>query len=104
MKAGHAEAGFDLKDFQETVGSLGAARQDRTVGLGVLGLIGGDVHYYAAGCGSHQEHGPGRRTRGYSAAGYELFRGRLHRISRACSRLLDDLHDGDEELGGTSWD
>ncbi|MEU0937242.1 hypothetical protein [Embleya sp. NPDC005971] len=41
---------------------------------------------------------------GFSPAPYETLREELHRIIRACSRIVDDLRDDTDDSGGAPWD
>ncbi|MER7842697.1 hypothetical protein ABTZ03_01945 [Kitasatospora sp. NPDC096077] len=77
--------------------------QQGTQGLSVQGQTG-DVHYYAAACGHHSVAGVRRRTAGFSPVPYEMLREELHRITRACSRLVDDLRATPDSSEGSPWD
>ena len=82
--------------------AAGGNRQQGTRGLSVQGRTG-DVHYYAA-CDHHFAAGVVRRTAGFSPVPYETLREGLHRIIRACSRLVDDLRDDADYSEGSPWD
>ncbi len=83
--------------------AAGGNRQQGTRGLSVQGRTG-DVHYYAAACDHHFAADLGRRTAGFSPVPYETLREGLHRITRACSRLVDDLRDDTDYSEGSPWD
>lgn len=82
--------------------AVGGNRQQGTRGLSVQGRTG-DVHYYAAVCDHHSVASARRRKAGFSPVPYETLREELHRIFRACSRIVDDLRDGIDDSGGSSW-
>lgn len=77
--------------------------QQGTQGLSVQGRTG-DVHYYAAACDHDSAAGVRRRTPAFSPVPYETLREELHRITRACSRLVDDLRNDTDYSEGSPWD
>ncbi|MFZ4268550.1 hypothetical protein [Streptomyces arboris] len=80
--------------------AAGGNRQQDTRGLSVQGRTG-DVYYYAAACDHRSAASTPRYTAGFSPAPYETLREELHRIARACSRIVDSLGD---DSGGSPWD
>ncbi|GHI90961.1 hypothetical protein TPA0905_04320 [Streptomyces olivaceus] len=80
--------------------AAGSNRQHDTRGISVQGRTG-DVYYYAAACDQHSAVSTRRYTAGISPAPYETLREELHRIARACSRVVDSLGD---DSGGLPWD
>lgn len=83
--------------------AAGGNRQQGARGLSVQGRTG-DVHYYAAVCDHHSATSARRRTASFSPVPYETLREELHRIIRACSRIVDDLRDGTDDSEGSLWD
>ncbi len=78
----------------------GGNRQQDTRGLSVQGRAG-DVYYYAAACDHPSAASARRYTDGFSSAPYETLREELHRITGACSRIVDGIGD---DSGGSPWD
>lgn len=78
----------------------GGNRQQDTRGLSVQGRTG-DVYYYAAVCDHRSAASARRYTAGFSPVPYETLREELHRIARACSRIVDGMGD---DSGGSPWD
>jgi hypothetical protein len=83
--------------------TAGGNCQQGTRGISVQGRTG-DVYYYAAACDHHSAASARRRTAGFSPVPYETLREELHRIIRACSRIVDDLRDDTDNSGGSPWD
>ncbi|MYR43625.1 hypothetical protein [Streptomyces sp. SID5910] len=79
--------------------AAGGNRQQDTWGLSVQGRTG-DVYYYTA-CDHRPAASARRYTAGFSPAPYETLREELHRIARACSRIVDGMSD---DSGGSPWD
>ncbi|MFI1589519.1 hypothetical protein ACH4WW_16640 [Streptomyces halstedii] len=80
--------------------AAGGNRQQDTQGLSVQGRTG-DVYYYAAACDHDSAASTRRCTAGFSPVPYETLREELHRIARACSRIVDCMGD---DSGGSPWD
>ncbi|MGW2983442.1 hypothetical protein [Streptomyces goshikiensis] len=81
---------------------MGGNRQQDTRGLSVQGRTG-DVHYYAAACAHRSAASARRHTAGSSPVPYETLREELHRIARACSRIVDGLCEDTDASGGSPW-
>ncbi|WP_433890579.1 hypothetical protein [Streptomyces sp. CA-111067] len=80
----------------------GGNRQQDIRGLSVQGRTG-DVYFYGAACGHQSSASTRRRAAGFSPVPYETLREELHRIIRACSRIVDDLRDDTDDSGGSAW-
>ncbi|MFC8495835.1 hypothetical protein ACFUJU_34580 [Streptomyces sp. NPDC057235] len=83
--------------------AAGGNRQQDTRGLSVQGRTG-DVYYYAATCDHRSAASARRYTTGFSPVPYETLREELHRIARACLRIVDSMGDATDDLGGSPWD
>ncbi|MFJ4336927.1 hypothetical protein [Streptomyces sp. NPDC088915] len=83
--------------------TAGGNRQQDTRGLSVQGRTG-DVYYYAAACDHRSATSARRYTSGFSPAPYETLREELHRIARACLRIVDSMRDDTDDSGGSPWD
>ncbi|MFD7546294.1 hypothetical protein ACFV0R_08495 [Streptomyces sp. NPDC059578] len=84
--------------------AAGSNCQQGTQGLSLQGRTGDVYYYYAAASEHHPATSARQRTAGFSPVPYEMLREELHRIIRACSRIVDSLRDDTDDSGGSPWD